>query len=241
MATSRHFDEELRTLKERLLQMGSLAEKALHRAVGALVERDEARLSDLADLERQVNALEIEVDDRAFTALVKRQPVASDLRFVVMSIKIAGDIERISDLAVNIARSTERLLAEPPLKKLVLTPMLTERVVAMLRESLDAFVRGDADLARAVIASDDGVDSMRDDMVRSLLTYMMEDPYTISRALTLVLIAQNLERVADHATNIAEEVVYMVEAREMRHGFHTGKIVGHGEPLAPPPPQEKRP
>jgi phosphate transport system protein len=244
MVVQRHFDEELRALKERLLTMGSLAERALNRAVAALVERDAGKGAEIREIERQVNAIEIEIDERAFTMLARRQPVASDMRFLVMAIKISSDIERISDLAVNIAQSTERLLEEPPLKRLVLTPVLAERVLRMFRESLDSFVRGDAELARRVIDSDAPVDALRDDLIRSLLTYMMEDPATISRAISVLLITQNLERVADHATNIAEEVIYMVEAREMRHGYHTGKIVGHGEPgerAAPPPPSPAAP
>jgi phosphate transport system protein len=223
--------------------MGSLAEKALHRAVEGASERDASKLEEIPEIERQVNGLEIEIDDRAFSLLVKRQPVASDLRFVVMSIRISSEIERISDLAVNIAQSAEYLLKEPALKPLVMTPVLAERVTAMLRKSLESFVRADAVLAREVIAADDAVDAMRDDQFRTLLTYMMEDPSTISRAMSHILIARNLERVGDHATNIAEEVVFMVEARDVRHGHGTGKIVGHGEAppptpaVAPPPPR----
>ena len=213
----RHFDDELRWQKEQRLRMGSLAETALHRAVDALVKRDTTKLAEVHAIEREVNALEIEIDEEAMTLIARRQPMAADLRFLVMAIRIASEVERVSDQAVNIAQSTAKLLEEPPLKKLVVTPVMAERAMKMLRESLDAFVRGDIPLARLVIAEDDEVDSMRDDVFRSLITYMMEDPQTISRALSLLLISRNLERVADHATNIAEEVIYLVEAREMRH------------------------
>lgn len=216
MSMHRHFDDEQRLLKERLLRMGSLAEAALYRAVDAVVKRDPARLDEVHAIEREVNALEVEVTDRAMELIARRQPMAADLRFLVMAIKIAGEVERVSDQAVNIAQSAAKLLAEPPLKKLVTTPLLAERAMRMLRESLDAFVRGDVDLARRVLAEDDEVDALRDDVFRSLITYMMEDPATISRALSVILISRNLERVADHATNIAEEVIYLVEAKEVR-------------------------
>jgi len=219
----RHFDDELRVLKERLLRMGSLAETALHRAVDALVKRDPSRLAEVHAVEREVNALEIEIDERATTLIARRQPLAGDLRFLVMAIKIASEVERVSDQAVNIAESTERLLNEPPLKRLVMTPLIAERSMRMLRDALDAFVRGDVPLARKVIDADDEVDALRDDIFRSLITYMMEDPQAISRGLSLILIARNLERVADHATNIAEEVIYLVEAREMRRAEEGGR------------------
>lgn len=222
----RHFDDELRLVKERLLRMGSLAETALHRAIEALVKRDASRLAEVYPIEREVNALEIEIDDRVMTLIARRQPMAADLRFLVMAIKIAGEVERVSDQAVNIAQSTEKLLGEPPLKKIVMTPLMAEKSMKMLRESLDAFVRGDVALARQVIAEDDEVDALRDDTFRSLITYMMEDPSTISRALSLILISRNLERVADHATNIAEEVIYLVEAREVRHAAEGAGTTG---------------
>ncbi len=213
----RHFDEELALLKERLLRMGSLAERALEDAAGALAHRDPARLAGVHEAEREVNALEIEIDRRATALIARRQPVAADLRFLIMAIKIAGDIERVADQAVNIAQSVQTLLGEAPLKKVAFTPLIAERAMKMLREALDAFVRGDAALARRVLSEDDEVDALRDDVFRAMIAYMMEDPQTISRALSLILISRNLERVADHATNIAEDVIYLVEGREVRH------------------------
>ncbi len=213
----RHFDDEKRLLKERLLRMGTLAEKALHRAIEALVKRNESLLDEVHEVEKQVNELEIEIDDAAMTLIARRQPMADDLRFLIMAIKIAGEVERMSDQAVNIAQSTEKLLEEPPLMRIVVTPIMAEKALAMLRASLDSFIRGDVDLARRVLDDDAEVDALRDDAFRSMITYMMEDPTTISRALSLILISRNLERVADHATNIAEEVIYMIEAREVRH------------------------
>jgi phosphate transport system protein len=216
MTVHRHFDDELTLLKERLLRMGSIAETALYHAIDSLVKRNPARLPDVFALEREVNALEVEIDERAMTLIARRQPMAADLRLIIMAIKIAGEVERVSDQAVNVAQSTEKLLAEPPLKKIVTTPVMAERALKMLRESLDAFVRGDADLARRVIAADDEVDAFRDNIFRTLITFMMEDPTTISRGLSQILISRNLERVADHATNIAEEVIYLVEGRDVR-------------------------
>jgi phosphate transport system protein len=212
----RHFDDELRLLKERILRMGTLAETALHRAIDALVRRDAAKLAEVYEIEKEVNDLELEIDDRAMTLIALRQPMAADLRFLIMAIKIAGEVERVSDQAVNVAQSTEKLLEQPVLKKLLLTPIMSERSLGMLREALDSFIRSDAVLARKVLDEDEEVDALRDEVFRSMITYMMEDPQTISRCLSIILISRNLERVADHATNIAEDVIYMVEAQEVR-------------------------
>lgn len=212
----RHFDDELKLLKERLLDMGSRAERALHRAVDALVRHDGSGLGEVFELEKDVNDLEVEVEQDVLSLIARRQPVAADLRFAIMAIKIAGEVERVCDQAVNIAQSTQRLVAELPIKKPSITPLMAEKALKMLREALDAFVRGDVKLARQVLGEDDEVDSLRDDAFRTMITYMMEDPTTISRAMSLILIARNLERVADHATNIAEDVIFLIEAREIR-------------------------
>jgi phosphate transport system protein len=211
-----HFDDELNLLKERLLRMGSLAERALHQAITALVQRDAAQLPPVFEIEHEVNGLEVEIEELVLALIARRQPLARDLRLLIMANKIAGEVERVSDQAVNVAQSTEKLLAEPPLKKIVTTPVMAERAMKMLRESLDAFVRGDPELARHVIEADDEVDAFRDNIFRTLITFMVEDPQTISRGLSQILISRNLERVADHATNIAEEVIYLVEGREVR-------------------------
>jgi phosphate transport system protein len=212
----RHFDDELHLLKERVLDMGSRAEKALHKAVDALVRHDGSTIPQVFEIEKDVNDLEVGIEQDVLSLIARRQPVAQDLRFAIMAIKIAGEVERVCDQAVNIAQSTARLVAEPPIKRPGITPLMGEKAMKMLRESLDAFVRGDASLARRVLEADDEVDSLRDDVFRTMITYMMEDPTTISRGISLILIARNLERVADHATNIAEEVIFMVEAREVR-------------------------
>ncbi len=212
----RVFDEELKLLKERLLDMGSLAERALHRAVEALVKHDGATLPQVFAIEKDVNAAEVAIEQDVLQLIARRQPVAADLRFLIMAIKIAGEVERVCDQAVNIAQSTTRLLSEPPIKRPAVTPLMGEKAMKMLREALDAFVRGDVVLARRVLAEDDEVDSLRDDVFRTMITYMMEDPTNISRAMSLILIARNLERVADHATNIAEDVIFLIEAREIR-------------------------
>ena len=212
----RHFDEELKLLKERLLPMGSLAERALHRAVEALVRHEGSALPQVFDLEKEVNAAEVAIEQDVLQLIARRQPVAADLRFLIMAIKIAGEVERVCDQAVNISQSTLRLIAEPPIKRPAVTPIMGEKAMKMLREALDAFVRGDVALARKVLEEDDEVDSLRDDVFRTMITYMMEDPTTISMAMSLILIARNLERVADHATNIAEDVIFLIEAREIR-------------------------
>jgi phosphate transport system protein len=224
----RHFDDELKLLKERLLDMGSRAERALHKAVEALVRHDGATLETVFEIEKEVNELEVGIEQDVLSLIARRQPVAADLRFAIMAIKIAGEVERVCDQAVNIAQSTRRLVAEPPIKRPGITPLMGEKAMKMLREALDAFVRGDSKLARSVLDEDDEVDSLRDDVFRTMITYMMEDPTTISRAMSLILIARNLERVADHATNIAEEVIFMVEAREVRSEQEKGARMSNG-------------
>jgi phosphate transport system protein len=225
----RHFDDELKLLKERLLDMGSRAERALHRALEALLRHDAAQLPEVFEIERDVNDLEVGIEQDVLSLIARRQPVAADLRFCIMAIKIAGEVERVCDQAVNIAQSTRRLVAEPPIKRASITPFMGEKAMKMLREALDAFVRGDVALARRVLGEDDEVDSLRDDVFRTMITYMMEDPQTISRAMSLILIARNLERVADHATNIAEEVIFMVEAREVRSEQEKGARITREE------------
>jgi phosphate transport system protein len=242
---NRHFDEELKLLKERLLTMGSKAEAALHRAVEALVTHDASPIAGIYALEHEVNALEVQIEKDALSLMARRQPVAADLRFLVMAIKIACEVERVCDQAVNVAQSTERLIAEPPIKRPATTPIIAEKAMKMVREALDAFVRGDVALARKVLAEDDEVDSLRDDVFRTMITYMMEDPTTISRAMSLILIARNLERVGDHATNIAEEVIFLVEAREVRSEQDKQRaraVRSHkSERLTPVKPEERRP
>jgi phosphate transport system protein len=212
----RHFETALQAIKERLLAMGSLAETMIHKSVKALVDRDETLVQAVLAHEEEMDLLCIEIDDRCFTQLALQQPMASDLRFLVASIKINSDLERMADQAVSIALRARALIAQPEVKPLIDIPRMTQVAQGMVRKALDAFVRRDTELARSVIEEDDEVDSLRDQVFRELLTYMMADTATIPRALALILISRNLERIADHATNIAEDVIYIVRGVDVR-------------------------
>ena len=220
-----HFETDLQALKNRLLNMGALVEERVHGAVQALMERNLEAAEAIARADEEVNALQIEIDDRCLKLLALQQPMASDLRLITSAMKINADLERIGDQAVNIAENAIRMLAHPPLKPLIDLPRMAEMAERMTRDSLDSFVRRDSTLAREVLGRDDEVDGLKDTIFRVLLTYMMADPGTIERALALILISRNLERIADHATNIAEDVIFLVEARDVRHR--------HEEPAAP--------
>ena len=213
----RHFDEELNELKARLLLMGGRAEAIVHKAIDALKARDEALAEEIFADDRAIDALEIEIDERVIRLLALRQPVGGDLRFVVSALKIGGDLERVGDHAVNIAQSTQRLGREPELKPLVDLPFMAVLSTRMLTEALDAFVRNDAAAARRILTEDDEVDQMKGRLTEELLATMIDRPSAIARALELILVSRNLERVADLATNIAEEVVFIAEARVVKH------------------------
>jgi len=212
-----HFESELQALKNRLLNMGALVEERVHRAIQALMERNLGAAEDIVRGDQEVNNLQIEIDDRCLRLFALQQPMASDLRLITAAMKINADLERIGDQAVNIAEQAVRILAYPPLKPFLDLPRMAEIAERMTRESLDAFVRKDAELARAILARDDEVDQLKDHVFRVLLTYMMADPGTIERALGLILVSRHLERIADHATNIAEDVIFVVEAKDVRH------------------------
>lgn len=212
----RRFDEELKTLRERLLLMGSLAETMIQTSIQALVDRDEALIQRVYQHEETMDQLCIEIDDRCFALLALRQPVASDLRFIAASVKLNSELERIGDLAVNIAREASALITQPFVKPLIDIPRMARLAQEMVRKSLDAFVNRDPELARLVIEADDEIDHLRDQVFRELLTYMMGDPSTIPRALDLILVSRHLERIADHATNIAEDVIYIVRGEDVR-------------------------
>jgi phosphate transport system protein len=213
----RHFEQELEELKERLLWMGSLAERAVHHAVHALLESDAARAQRVIEEEAVINEMQLEIDDRVMRLLALRQLMAADLRFALAATRINADLERIGDQAVNIAQSVERLLRHAQVKPYIDLPRMSEVAEGMVRDSLNAVVRGDAELAKSVLARDDQVDSLRDQIFRELLTYMMENSAVVFPAFELILVARNLERVGDHATNIAEDVIYMVAGRDVRH------------------------
>jgi phosphate transport system protein len=220
----RHFETEMQALRNRLLGMGAMVEERMHGAVVALMERNAAAAEAIIAGDQEVNELQIEVDDRCLKLLALQQPMASDLRLITAAMKINADLERIGDQAVNIAENSLKLMNAAPLRPLIDLPRMAEIAEAMTRDSLDAFVRKDAALARSVLARDDEVDQLKDHIFRVLLTYMMADPGTIERALSLILVSRNLERIADHATNIAEDVIFVVEAKDVRH-HHEERMV----------------
>jgi phosphate transport system protein len=214
---SRHFHEELEALKQTLLAMGGLVEDQIRHVMQALVDRDDALAAEVIERDRQVNAYDVEVDAQCVELLALHQPAAGDLRFITTAMKIVTDLERIGDQAVNIGQRVIELNREPQLKPYIDLPRMAARAQAMVKESLDAFVARDTELARRVRAEDDEVDALKEQIFRELLTFMMEDPRSIPRAIRLILISRCMERVADHATNIAEMVIYLVEGKMVRH------------------------
>lgn len=219
----RPFDEELKALKEKLLEMAARAEEQIALAVRALKERREDLAGEVLEREAAINRLDIEVDEMAMKLLALRQPMAADLRFITSAMSIGTDLERIGDLAVNIAERTLDLLKRPQLKPLIDIPRMAELAQAMVRDALNAFVNGDEKLAKQVCERDDQVDEINDQVFRELLTYMMQDPGTITRAVDLILVGRHLERIADHATNIGEDVIYMVKGRTIKHHAEEGR------------------
>jgi len=213
----RHFQEELEQLKTRLLEMGGLAEEQVRVAVKALVDRDRDLIEHVLTGDEPINRLHIEIDGRCFTLLALHQPMAVDLRAIVSAVKINTDLERVGDLAINISEAARRYAEHPAVKKLIDIPRMATIAQSMLRDSLDAFVRRDMVLAQHVLDEDDKLDSLKTQVFRELLTYMLQDPATIEAALDLILISRHLERIGDHATNIAEDVIFMVSARDVRH------------------------
>jgi phosphate transport system protein len=216
--TSTHYERRLRLLKDKLLLMSYQAEQMIADTIRALVNRRSDLAEEVISRDDTLDRLEIEIDTLCYEVLALEQPVARDLRFIATALKIVRDIERIGDIAVNIARRTGELLQEPELKKLIALPLMGEAAQGILRKSLDAFVNSDADLAEGVVFSDRMIDDMFEEIFRELLAYMFEDTRTVARALKLILIAKYLERVGDHAANIAEMVVFMVRGQDIRHG-----------------------
>ncbi len=213
----RHFDEQIQELLERLLLMGRLAESMIQTALRVLIERNESLGAEIYRKEEEVNRLQIEIDDGAVKLTALQQPVGTDVRFLFMASRIATELERIADQAVNVIQNADHVIKAPPVKPLVDLPVMGEIAEKMVRDSLEALVERDCAIANRVLEDEKKVDAYRDQIFRVLLTYMMADPGTIQRALALILISRNLERVGDHATNIAEEVIYLVEGREVRH------------------------
>jgi phosphate transport system protein len=215
--TDQEFEQELRHLREQLLLMGSHVEGIISASLRALVERDSELAQRTIEADRVVDRLEIEIDGLCLQILARRQPVASDLRFVTMVLKAVTDLERMGDLGVNISERVLELNNETPLKPYVDLPRMADETQIMLREALDAFVAKDADRARRVIARDQIIDDLYAQIFRELLTYMMEESKNVYRATRLQSIAKYLERIADHATNLAELVVFMVKGSDIRH------------------------
>jgi phosphate transport system protein len=214
----RQFEKELDRLKETLLRLGSQAERSIEDALQALTQRDVDLARHIIERDEELDQLELEADQICTDLLALRQPLARDLRFIIMALKIAPELERIGDLAGNIAERAIELAAEPQLKPLIDIPRMAAIAKEMVRLSLDAFVRHDAQAARATIARDDELDALMEQVFRVLVSYMLEDPRAIGRALRLLMVAKYLERIGDGATNICEMVVYLVEGRVIRHG-----------------------
>jgi phosphate transport system protein len=213
----RHFEHDLEELKQRLLWMGSLAERAVHQAVHAVLDAEENLADSVLTEESAINEMQIEIDDRVQRLLALQQPMAADLRFLLAVSRINQDLERIGDQAVNIAQSAMRILRHPQVKPYVDLPRMSELAEEMVRNALNAVVRRDVELAQKVLATDDQVDHFRDQIFRELLTYMMGDSSVVFPAFELILVAKNLERIGDHATNIAEDVIYVVQGQDVRH------------------------
>ena len=213
----RHFEKDLEELKDRLVWMGSLVERAVHQAVQAVLDGEKEMANRVIEEEPAINEMQIEVDERVVKLLATQQITAGDLRFAIAVSRINGDLERIGDQAVNIAQSALRILRHPRVKPYVDLPRMSEIAEEMVRDSLNSLVRRDVELARNVLARDDVVDSLRNQIFRELLTYMMENSAVVFPAFELILVAKNLERIADHATNISEDVIFMVVGRDVRH------------------------
>jgi phosphate transport system protein len=213
----RHFQQELELLKGKLLEMSALVENAVYRSVQGVVEKNEELAQQVVKNEARINQLEIEIDDMAISLLVLQQPVAADLRLVTAAIKINNDLERMGDLAVNIAESALSLMKDPLIRPLIDIPHIAGLAQSMVRKALDAFVNRDTELARSVLASDDAVDNMRTASYHELISFMENNPQQISQALNLLSVVRNLERIADHSTNIAEDVLFLVKGIDVRH------------------------
>lgn len=217
----RHFLQELEELQKKLLEMGGLVESSVHESVLALQQRRAQHAEIVWGNEKRINRLEIEIDNLATRLFALQQPIAGDLRFVTAAIKINTDLERMGDLAVNVAQRAAALIEKPAVRTFVDIPRMAMLTEEMVRKCLDAFVRRDPDLAREVLLSDDEVDRLRTSVHRELIEFMREDPTVIAEAVDLILISRHLERIADHATNIAEDTLFLVKGVDVRHHAET--------------------
>ena len=213
----RLFDEELKNLKEKLLRMAGLVEESVELAIEAIKDRKDELSQGVLKNEEQINLLDVEVDETCLRLMALRQPMASDLRFITSAMKIDSELERMGDLAVNVSEQAFILNKLPPLKPLLDIPRMARLAQAMIRDSINAFINRDEALARSVCERDDEVDALDEQIFRELLTYMMEDAANISRAVALILVSRNLERMADHATNIGEDVIYLAKGKTIKH------------------------
>jgi len=218
--TDRQYEAELKQLHLKILEMGGFVEKQIANAIKALVARDDELAQQTIERDHTVNRMDVEMDDLCIRLLALHQPAGGDLRLISTGLKINADLERIGDMAVNLCERVLELNKEPQLKPFIDIPRMADVAQRMLRESLDAFVREDVDLALKVCRDDDEIDSITEQLFRELIAYMMEDPHTISRAIRLIFVAKYLERIADHATNISEMVVFMVKGKSIRHLDH---------------------
>lgn len=223
----RTFDEELKELNRLILEMGSLVEASINRSIESLKKKDEEMAKDVIRGDEKINRLEVEIDEKCVTLLALRQPMAIDLRFITTAMKIVTDLERIGDLSVDIAERSLEMVSQPLPKPLIDIPKLGNVASKMVKGALDSFVNRDVDIARDVWKSDDIADNYRDLIQDELIQVMMEDRSVIPQSLLLIFIARHLERICDHATNIAEDVVYMVEAKMIKHNIdELRKFVG---------------
>ena len=216
----RHFDDDITDLKDLILRMGAMVEDAISQSIAALLERDTALANEVIARDNVIDAMEVAIDEKTIELIAKMQPAAKDLRFVATVMKITPELERIADLAQDVCERVIELGGEPAVKPIAQTPRLAEDALSMVRQALDAYVRGDAQLARAVIAHDDVVDQLTEESFRTLLTYMLENPRNIADAIRLTFIGKYFERMADGATNICEMVVYLVEGKIIKHAGH---------------------
>jgi phosphate transport system protein len=218
----RHFDEDLRLLKERLLRMGAIAEEMIHKAVKALYERRDELTAEVFDLETQVNQMHIEIDDRCLKLIALHQPMAVDLRLIAAAMKINTDLERIADQAVNVSQTCHyHLLKETPVPEVALLTRMAEISQKMLRDSLDAFARKDVELAKNVLIQDEEEDQLKAQALTRLIERLKKDPEHSSQYVDLILLSRNMERIGDHATNVAEDVIFMVQGKDIRHHLNT--------------------
>lgn len=230
MMPQRHFEEDLDKLKSTLVEMAGLAEDAVRNAVRALLTRDQDKAAEVVEGDGALDALELVLEDQAINLLALQQPMARDLRLIAMAMKISNDLERVGDHAVNIAEGVGWMLEAPPFPVIPEIEEMVRVATDMLADSLDAFVRADSGLARNVVERDDRVDELHENNFRILLTHMMEDPRKITAGMDLLLISGNLERIADLATNISEEVVYLVEGRTIKHHAEERRLESDATP-----------